>query len=399
MTMPPNPPSARRLVALDDDPTMGSFVAEVARRAGYVVDLVETAEAFRAALRTPADVVTIDLLVPDTDGVEILRDLADLEHAPEVILVSGLEERVIDGARRVATEFGLSVRGQVHKPFRASDLRALLADPTAHAVAVAHAADSIVNVTREDLRRAILRGELVLQYQPQVSLDNGRWMGAEALVRWRHPEHGILPPVTFLGLVDDELLASELTLAVLRTAAAEWGELMLRLGMDVSLSVNVHPLALSDPGFAALVVNAVAGAGLRPERVILEMTEVAPTTRGMTLSTLTRLRMRGFELSIDDFGTGHSSLERLNQVPFTELKIDRGFVTELSSNDWARTIAAQSVTLARALRLRSVAEGIEDEATMAWLRDIGCDLGQGYAISRPAWAWDLASWAGQQQTA
>ena len=377
---------------------MGEFVAEVGRRAGYEVRLATTAAAFVRELEEQADVVTIDLMVPGTDGVEILRSLAELPAPPEVILVSGMDERVIAGAGRVATEFGLVVRGQVHKPFRAAELRSLLKLPEPE---VPHApvpdAQPRLRLDRNDLRRALLRDELVLAYQPQVSIRSRAWVGAEALVRWQHPDHGLLMPGAFLDLVNDELLASELTMTVLRRAAREWAEVRSRFDVPLALSVNVHPLALSDPGFAALAIDALEGPGLEPRHVILEITEVAPTTRGMALSTLTRLRMRGFELSIDDFGTGHSSLERLNQVPFTELKIDRSFVTELQSNDWARTIAAQSITLARALGLRSVAEGVEDESALSWLRDVGCDLVQGYHIGRPTWPADLDAWAAAWQ--
>lgn len=392
--------SAPRLIVLDDEPAMGEFVAEVGRRAGYEVRLATTAAAFVRELEDQADVVTIDLMVPGTDGVEILRSLAELPSPPEVILVSGMDERVIAGAGRVATEFGLVVRGQVHKPFRAAELRSLLKLPEPEVVhAPAPDSKPRLLLDRNDLRRALLRDELVLAYQPQVSLKTRQWIGAEALVRWQHPDHGLLMPGAFLDLVNDELLASELTMTVLRRAAREWAEVRRRLNVQAALSVNVHPLALSDPGFAALAIDALEAPGLEPRDVILEITEVAPTTRGMALSTLTRLRMRGFELSIDDFGTGHSSLERLNQVPFTELKIDRSFVTELQSNDWARTIAAQSITLARALGLRSVAEGVEDEHALGWLRDVGCDLVQGYHIARPTWAADLDAWAAKWQAA
>ena len=388
-----------RLVALDDDPAMGEFVAEVARRAGYEVRVATTAAAFVRELEEPADVVTLDLMVPGTDGVEILRGLADMGKAPEVILVSGMEERVIEGARRVATDFGLVVRGQVHKPFRAAELKELLRrpDPALAPVPVATPAPAQgptrIPPDRDELRRAILRNELVLAYQPQVSLRTGIWVGAEALVRWQHPERGLLMPADFLDFVNDELLASELTMAVMRRAAREWAEVQARTGIRLALSVNIHPLALTDPGFAALVIDAIDGPGLEPDAVILEITEVAPASHAMALSTMTRLRMRGFQLSIDDFGTGHSSLERLNKVPFTELKIDRSFVAELQSNDWARTIAAQSIALAKALGLRSVAEGVEDAKAMDWLRDAGCDLAQGYHIARPTWPADLDAWA------
>ena len=383
------PPSAN-LVALDDDPVMGGIVVEIARRAGYEAQLVTTAADFARALEGPVDIVTLDLMVPGTDGVELLRSLADAGHAPEIILVSGMDERVIAGARRVADQLGLSVLGQVHKPFRAAELRELLGSPSDRVPAVARdtkpaQTDGRAPLTREELMRALVRDELSLAYQPQVSLETGRWIGAEALVRWQHPERGLLMPAEFLPLVNDELLAADLTGAVVRRAAREWVDIQRRAGENLTISINVHPLALSDPGLAALIVDAVATAKLDPADVVLEVTEVAPASGPAALSTLTRLRMRGFQLSIDDFGTGHSSLDRLNQVPFTELKIDRSFVSEVRENAWARTIAAQSITLARALGLRCVAEGVDHPGIMDWLREAGCDVAQGYLIARPTW--------------
>ncbi len=395
MTADDGRPPTVNLLALDDDPVMGGVVVEIARRAGYEARLVTTAAEFAAALDGPVDVVTLDLMVPGTDGVELLRSLADIGSAPEIILISGMDERVIASARRVADQLGLRVRGQVHKPFRATELRELLGQPADRLPPSAErghgstAPDLQVPVTRDDLIRAIVRDELSLAYQPQVSLQTGRWIGAEALVRWQHPERGLLAPGEFLHLVEDELLAADLTGAVVRRAAREWTGIQTRAGRELTLSVNVHPLALTDPGLAALIVDAVATAHLDPAQVVLEVTEVAPATGPAALSTLTRLRMRGFQLSIDDFGTGHSSLDRLNQVPFTELKIDRSFVSEIHQNPWARTIAAQSITLARALGLRSVAEGVDHPSILDWLRESGCDLAQGYHVARPAWPADL----------
>jgi EAL domain-containing protein (putative c-di-GMP-specific phosphodiesterase class I) len=396
MSVPNDTRGARRLVVLDDDPALGKFVAEVGRRIGFETRVTTTAEGFARELETIAVVVVVDLMVPGTDGVEVLRGLADRGGCPEVILMSGLDERVIESASRAAAEFGLHVRGRLHKPFRAAALRTLLEQVETGLLggtAGTPSADDLPPIDHDDIWRACHDGQLGLQYQPEISLSTGAWVGAEALVRWRHPQRGLVMPADFLPLVDTELLATELTIAVLRMAAADWAEVRQRTGLPVRLSVNIHPLALTDPAFLALTLDALEGHGLKTSDVVLEMTEVAEVTRGLDLSTMTRLRMRGFGLSIDDFGIGHSSLERLNRMPFTELKIDRSFVSEIETNNWARTIAAQSIALAGALGLRSVAEGIESEVILAWLRDSGCDLAQGYLIAKPMWPDELDAWA------
>ncbi len=406
MKHPPRNPR-RRLLILDDDPALGRFVGTVAERSGLDATITTTAHDFSAALDQAFDLVVLDLLVPDADGVELMRSLADRPYRPKVILVSGLADRVLAGAARVAEEMGLTVRGRLHKPFRAHELRELFDLGPVAPVAVdapwpataptppVPAAPTHAAITRADLRRAIVRDELALQYQPQVSLVDGAFAGAEALVRWHHPERGLLQPAAFLDLVDDDLLASELTLWVIRRAVREWTAVRARLELDVGLSVNIHPAALSDPAFAALAVLAAESPALPSTALMLEVTEVAPADPAVSLGTMTRLRMRGFGLSIDDFGTGHSSLERLNRVPFTELKVDRGFVREVMTNDWARTIAAQSITLGRALGLRTVAEGIDDPAALAWLQRAGCEFAQGFLMARPMWPDDLDRWAAE----
>jgi len=233
------------------------------------------------------------------------------------------------------------------------------------------------------LRDAIEQGALTLHYQPQVDLASGRVCGVEALVRWPHPERGLIPPDAFIPLAEQTGLIAPLTKWVLAEAirqAREWQRAGLLLGVSVNLSMwNLHDPALPDRVAALLQDHGLSAAWLR-----LELTEsalMADTDR--TMDVLTRLAALGVCLAVDDFGSGYSSLAYLKRLPVDELKIDKGFVREMATNETDGAIVASTVALGHALGLRVVAEGIEDRAAWTLLAGMGCDVAQGYYLSRP----------------
>ncbi len=233
-----------------------------------------------------------------------------------------------------------------------------------------------------ELRGAIEGGQLVLHYQPKIDLRSGQVCGSEALVRWEHPELGLLLPAAFLPLAESTSMIRPLTSCVLAEALADvsaWQE----NGLDLGVAVNVSARCLLDPTFPATVRELLAGAGVRPARLSLELTESAimadPT---LTASILEELHRMGVVLSIDDFGTGYSSLSYLQQLPVEELKIDRSFVAAMAEETSA-VIVRSTIDLGRNLGLRVVAEGVENDDILAQLRELGCPVAQGFAISRP----------------
>ena len=243
-----------------------------------------------------------------------------------------------------------------------------------------------------DLRRAIAGDELVLHYQPQLDYAAGRVTSVEALVRWEHPERGLVPPDEFIGLAEQTGLIGELTAWVLRAAipqAAAWQA----EGLPVAVSVNLSARNLRDPGLADLVAGLLGSAGLGPSRLLLEITESAlmqdPT---QALATLQSLRSLGLSVAVDDYGTGYSSLSYLKQLPLHELKIDRSFVRHLTKEADDLSIVRSTIGLAHELGLRVVAEGVEDDTTLQLLATLGCDLAQGYHLSRPIPAVELTRW-------
>jgi diguanylate cyclase (GGDEF)-like protein/PAS domain S-box-containing protein len=233
-----------------------------------------------------------------------------------------------------------------------------------------------------DLRRAVDRGELRLHYQPLVELDTGRIFGVEALVRWQHPRRGLLAPGQFIGVAEDSGLIVPLGQWVIREAceqARRWND----AGHDLVMSINLSPRQLADPQLPAVVSHIVGDTGVRPQQIWLEITESATVDTG--IGPLVELKTLGVRLALDDFGTGLSSLNQIRRLPPVDtLKIDRSFVEDLGRAPADVAIVAAVIGMARALDLAVIAEGIENEPQARALRELGCELGQGFYFSRPA---------------
>jgi diguanylate cyclase (GGDEF)-like protein/PAS domain S-box-containing protein len=233
------------------------------------------------------------------------------------------------------------------------------------------------------LRQAIDHGQLRLHYQPKADLDTGRIVGVEALVRWKHPERGLIPPDEFVPLAERTGLIRPLTSFVLDTAIGQLSHWM-RSGVTCGLSVNLGAANLTDPDLPGEIAELLRRNRVPARALTLEITEVAamtdPTSTDRVVAELGEI---GVELSIDDFGTGHSSLAKLRSLPITEIKLDKAFITQMLEQNSDATIVRSSIELAHNLGLRVVAEGIETEEVAAELRFLGCEIGQGYWLSRP----------------
>jgi EAL domain-containing protein (putative c-di-GMP-specific phosphodiesterase class I) len=379
---------------IDDEPGLAAMALDVAIDCGYDARILTSNTLDPAAI--DCDVIVLDLLMPGMDGVEVLRYLAAGGSRAQIILMSGMDKRMLDSARKVASMQHLCVAGVLHKPFRPADLRDLLAGilfPSNNSAGKKVRASEIV-VTVEDLARAISQDELVVHYQPKINLSDGRWIGVEALIRWQHPVHGLLFPDAFVHIAEGSELALPFTYEVARKAVSDCAVMMATMAFEGSLAINVPPSALTEPTVPERLLDILSGAGFDPSRLVVEITETSiPSVQALSLDILTRLRMRGIRLSIDDFGTGHSSLERLHDSPFDELKIDMMFVRGAEHDLTLKLITENAVTLGHSLGLKVVAEGVENAEALAWLTRIGCDHAQGYHISRPLALNALGQWA------
>jgi EAL domain-containing protein (putative c-di-GMP-specific phosphodiesterase class I) len=237
----------------------------------------------------------------------------------------------------------------------------------------------------QELQRGLERGELQLFYQPLVELANGKLIGAEALLRWQHPELGLLTPDAFLHVAEDSGLIVDIGAWVVQEACRRLRDWQRRgVSPDLRLSVNLGARELTHPDIVATVLGAVRSAGIDPSSLCIEVTEsTAMADRATGFRALTELSMAGVCVAIDDFGTGYSSLDHLRNMPADVLKIDRSFVQGISPDSSDTALVAAALALGRALGMDVVAEGIETEQQASSLRELECPIGQGYLFARP----------------
>jgi EAL domain-containing protein (putative c-di-GMP-specific phosphodiesterase class I)/CheY-like chemotaxis protein len=337
----------------------------------------------------------LDLNMPGMDGVQFMRHLVSRRYAGALALISGADKRVLDTAARLAGAHDLAVLSHLQKPVQPEALQQLI--DRWRSFIPAQARQARKQYSAADIAQGIEAGELVLHYQPKVAMGQDEVIGVEALVRWQHPRDGLVYPDAFVAAAEAGGCIDALTTAVLGIAlqqARRWRD----AGQALRVAVNVSMDNLERLDFASRVLEALERHGVPPGDLTLELTEsLLSLDRRSALDSLTRLRLNGVGLSIDDFGTGHSSLAQLRDFPFDELKIDRGFVHGCHSDATQRAIFTASLEMAHQLGLQVVAEGVEDAADWRFCRGAGCDAVQGYFVARPMPAADLPAWRQQWQ--
>lgn len=339
----------------------------------------------------PVDIVISDLDMPNMDGMELIRHLGEQESVGSVILTSGLDASLINSVESMARAYGIDLLGGIEKPVTQAKLNRLfkrfLLDGAYKQV---RKPPPLIPVA--DIQRGMQSFEFHPYYQPKVDIASGKVVGAEALVRWLHPQQGVILPSQFIPQMEEAGQMDDLTWMVLAGAATHC-RLLRQAGFDMTVAVNLSLRSLTHTGIAERVVDILRGADLDPCHMVLEVTETAAVSNiGHVLENLARLRMKGFGLSIDDYGTGYSSMQQLSRIPFSELKIDRAFVADAARQDRLEVMVGASLEMARKLGLRSVAEGVESRTDWELLSRLQCDVAQGYFIARPMPFDKLCQW-------
>ena len=382
-----------RLFIVDDDVHTAHMLCAAVEAIGFDGHVFTCAREFIAQSLDPDDIILLDLKMPDMDGIEVIRILARNKCRATLVLVSGHDKGVLHSAEKLARAHALNVAASLTKPLKIGALQTLVQEITQRRrQTVRHQASETLLPSVEELRQAIQDQQLVLHYQPQVDLKSGALSGVEALVRWQHPERGLIYPDRFIALAEQNGLIVDLTSQVI-AQAIEQNRAWQNKGLRTRVSVNISADSITSLTLPEQLSDMFQNQNLDPTMLTFEVTESALMGELVTsLDVLTRLRMKGFGLSIDDFGTGYSSLSQLHRIPFTELKIDQSFIMAMSEDKEARSIVKTCIMLGHELNMEVVAEGVESKDMLDMLTDLGCDIAQGYYIARPMPADSFASW-------
>ncbi len=368
--------SARNvLLVVDDDQELLALIAEIGKRSGYTVITADSSAAFKQAVLAQPTLVILDLQMADMDGVEALRHLAATGARADVMLLSGMDVKVLATARQFGLSLGLRMLDALQKPVRMRELEACLLKLSGENAPL----------TGDDFRRAMAEYELVLHYQPLLHRVDTGWMigTVEALVRWRHPTRGLLYPAQFLPLVERENLMTEMTDFVLNESLRQVGHWHAR-GLSVGLAVNLAARTVSDLNFPDRLSKVLREYGVPADYLCFEVTEAASVgDQELVMDSFARLRVRGVELALDDFGIGTSSVTQLYKMPYSSIKIDQALIAEMTTSQQARTVVSALVDLGHKLSLSVCAEGIETQVAFERLERMGCDRLQGDYISKP----------------
>jgi EAL domain-containing protein (putative c-di-GMP-specific phosphodiesterase class I)/CheY-like chemotaxis protein len=384
-----------RALIIDDDQYVRSMIGRLLARLGVTevcqaADGREGARAIEGAARV-FDLTVVDIDMPNSDGMEFLRLMGQRNYAGPVMILSGKPAALLNSVQIMAQEYGLNVLGVAQKPPSIGLLKQAL--NSCRSVTLPKRAAVRSSYPPEEILAALEKHEFEPFFQPKVEIATRQLRGCEALARWRHPRDGIIAPGAFIAVIEEAKCMDELTRLMLGQAAT-WCRRWRDAGLTLTVSVNLSMSSLSDNNMADRTADVVRAAGVEPRDVVLEITETLAMTEILRcLESLCRLRLRGFGLSIDDFGTGFSSLQQLTRVPYTELKIDQGFVNGAVASAERRTVLESSIDMAKKLGLSSVAEGVETQEDWQLLHALGCDLAQGYFIAKPLSGEEFTTWA------
>lgn len=389
-------PGAVRIVVVDDEVFTLKLMVHILARLGYsnvtACDSGATALVEVSRQDQPPDLVFLDINMPGMDGVEFIRRLVDLRFCGGIVLVSAENDRIQESVERLVEYHNLSLLGRLGKPVAPKDISGLLSQLHANPTATGRLRVLPHAYSIDQLRGAIARNELILHYQPKVAMATHEVIGVECLVRWQ-PKHGpLIYPDAFIPLAEEAGVIGDITWNVMAQAMRQ-ARIWREAGYPINLAVNVSMqdfAFLTFPDRAAALAQSI---GVESNALTLEVTETCIMRQlGTVLDVLSRLRLKRFRLSIDDFGTGHSSLAQLRDLPFDELKIDRGFVHGAASHPTRRAICTASLRMAQQLKLRVVAEGVERPEDWDLLGQLGCEEVQGYMIAKPMPAREVGAW-------
>ncbi len=388
-------PLPQMVLVVEDHPLQRRVLVRTLESLGVprVVEAEDGAQAL-AMLAEDAliDMVFTDLDMPTMDGLALMRLIGQLAPGVGVVVLSSAERELLLAVEWLAREQRLDLVAVIEKPASRSALEAALRQP----LRLLPGTDSgLPALSVNDIAAGIAGGQFEAYVQPKFGFADGKLRGGEALARWRHPHRGIVLPSAFIKTIETSPLIEPFSLAILQSAA--WAVRWLEASwLPGRIAINASSTWLDQPTMAERLMQTVARLNLPVARLSIEVTEsVANSNLAVGLENLARLRMAGFTLSVDDFGTGFSSLKRLVSSPFKELKLDRSFIDGVTPGTARWLVVESTIALAKKLGLETVAEGVETQTEWQLLKDAGCDACQGYYTGKPMAEAEFMNWAKQ----
>ncbi|MCG7562118.1 EAL domain-containing response regulator [Pseudoalteromonas sp. McH1-42] len=377
---------AKHILVVDDSQAilivMKAILAEL--EVDYVTTVDSAPQALELVRQTPLhyDAVFTDLNMPDMDGMELIRKLGELRYPGGIVIISEMETRVMDLAANLARQHNTHLIGNISKPVQLNDVDRLLKKLDSF---IGNDESEESCVTEEQLLYAISNNEITPFYQPKVHRGSKKIKSVEVLARIVSQQYGeTLLPHRFIGVAQDLDLINLVTFQLFEKATKEFQKLRAELNYPFKLAFNLSPVQLNDSGCPDKLALILELNRLEPKEVIIEITENQPIVSSLQLETINRLRLRGFDLSLDDFGTGFTNLQQLKSLPFTEIKLDRSLITYIECDRFSQVLVDSLIDIAQNQQMDIVAEGIERIEELQYLEKYKYSLlMQGYLISRP----------------
>ncbi len=372
-----------KILIIDDDTEITDQLSDVVVRSGHQATVENDSRQVESLLSTSFDLIFLDLRMPFLDGIQVMRVLSQKKVSAALVLMSGFDKSVLNTAHELAEAHELNTLSHLSKPFRLNTIKSLITEVEQAKIKQISKPIAQRNMSSDEIRKAFDEDRIEVHYQPQMDVKMNRVVGLEALCRIRDRQKNLIYPDQFIDEVERLGLIHELTLAVAIIAAQDYAELTAQYH-GMTLSINISTRDLDDLFFPDVLETVFAEHKINPNLVIIEVTEnVLLQNLSVSLDVLARIRLKGFKISIDDFGKGSATLDNLKYFPATELKIHREFIQSIGEKDKSHVLVKHTMELAHQLGLDVVAQGVESKDVADWLVGHGCDLIQGYWFSKP----------------
>jgi EAL domain-containing protein (putative c-di-GMP-specific phosphodiesterase class I)/FixJ family two-component response regulator len=380
------------LIVIDDEKIITDFVVSVASKLGINADSINDAGMLEKHidLINKSDILFIDLLMPGIDGIKLLNILSQIKCQSQIVLISGKGQRILEKTMSIGNNNGLNIIKVLQKPFYGLELTEILKqfiedntriqDKESH---LKQAYEPVLNKpTITEIKQALLDREFVPYFHPQINVKDGTIVGYEVLARWVSSTKGNLSPFHFIDTIENDPIILDFTLYIIKSSL----NIITTCGIDysqINLSINIPPSLLEKGRFVEIFEDIMQQYPLSNSQSILEITETSiPENINIANETINRIALRGHKISIDDFGTGHSSLEKLRDIMVDEIKIDKSFLKMISQQDTKR-IVKNIISLANELNINIVAEGVETQDQLDEISEMGVDIIQGFYFTKP----------------